>query len=252
MIYKMNKITTVSLLLIGLFIIPFSSCKKKSEDPPVIETGSVTDIQGFVYRTVKIGNQWWMAEDLKTTRYRDSSTLHAVPPPPFDTTWSHFTTGVYSNNLDNQNTIIGVLYNYYAVTDPRGLAPAGWHIPSDAEWKVLETHLGMSTEEADKTSWRGTHEGEKLKVVRGTTGGWSDYGSVWATNESGFSALAFGCRMFDGSWGYPGQGSTGFWWTSTSQENNQAWYRYLDYKNSNVFRYYGVKTYGFSVRCVKD
>ena len=244
------KIINYTFILFTLITV-INGCKKKEDATPELETGYVSDIDGKVYKTVKIGDQWWMAEDLRTTRYRDSTTLYAVPPPPFDTTWSKFTTGVYCNNLDNQNSIIGVLYNWYAVNDSRGIAPKGWHIPTDAEWKQLEQNLGMSSADADNTGWRGSHEGEKLKVIRGSVGGWSDYGSVWATNESGFSAKAYGCRMFDGSWGYPGQGSTGFWWTATA-EINSAWYRYLDYKNANVFRYYGPKTYGFSIRCVKD
>ncbi len=242
----------IAIILIGIFSILFiSACKKTEETAPEIETGTVTDNDGNTYRTVKIGSQWWMAEDLRTTKYRDSSFISLVPAPPTDTTWKHYTTGAYCNNTDPAGHILGRFYNYYAVADPRGIAPAGWHIPSDAEWKTLEEHLGMSANVADNTGWRGTHEGEKLKVVKGTINGWSDYGNVWTTNESGFSALAGGCRMFDGSWGTPGQYSTGFWWTISTNGNN-AWYRYLDYKNANIFRYYGLKTYGFSVRCVKD
>ena len=242
----------IAIILIGIFSMLFiSACKKTEETAPEIETGTVTDNDGNTYRTVKIGNQWWMAEDLRTTKYRDSSFISLVAAPPADTTWKHYTTGAYCNNTDPGGHILGRFYNYYAVADPRGIAPAGWHIPSDAEWKTLEEHLGMSANVSDNTGWRGTHEGEKLKVVKGTVNGWSDYGDVWATNESGFSALAGGCRMFDGSWGTPGQYSTGFWWTASTNGSN-AWYRYLDYKNANIFRYYGLKTYGFSVRCVKD
>lgn len=238
---------------VGLFTVLTQACKKDpKKEAPVIETGSVKDIAGNTYRTVKIGNQWWMAEDLKVTKYRDSSFITLVAPPPFDTTWSHQTSGAYSNNVDNGGNVIGVFYNYYAIMDPRGIAPMGWHIPSDAEWQELEQHLGMNTATSDNTGWRGTHEGEKLKVTNGTTLGWTEYGTVWPTNESGFSALAGGCRMFSGSWGDPGQYHTGFWWSATSQSSDQAWYRHLDYKNANVFRYYGQKTYGFSVRCVKD
>ncbi len=241
-----------AILFIGLFFILINSCKKTTEVVPEIETGSVTDVDGRTYSTVKIGDQWWMAEDLRITKYRDSSFIPLVPPPPFDTAWSNFTTGAYCNNTDPLGNVIGILYNYYAITDSRGIAPVGWHIPTDAEWKKLEQHLGMNATAADNTGWRGTHEGEKLKVVKGTVFGWADYGTIWTTNESGFSALATGCRMFDGSWGDPGQYSTGFWWTSSAQTGNNGWYRHLDYKNANVFRYYGSKNYGFSVRCVKD
>ena len=246
-----NTLRTFVFLIIWFTVMLNDGCKKNDNAAPAMQTGTVTDVTGKTYSTVKIGNQWWMAEDLRTIKYRDSTSLFVVPPPPFDSTWQHYTTGAYCYNLNNQNAIVGTLYNWYAINDPRGLAPKGWHIPSDAEWQQLEECLGMSAEDANKTSWRGTHEGEKLKVTQGATGGWADYGSVWATDESGFNALAYGCRMFDGSWGDPGQGATGFWWTSTSQ-GNDAWYRYLDYKNANVFRYFGAQSYGFSVRCVKD
>ncbi len=242
---KSKTILFISLL----FLLIINGCKKKEEtEKPVQETGSVTDVSGITYQTVKIGSQWWMAEDLRTTKYRDSS---FIPLAIQDTTWGHATAGAYCNILNSQGIVIGKFYNWEAVNDSRGIAPAGWHIPSDNEWKVLEEYLGMSQGDADGTGWRGTHEGEQMKVERGATFGWAEYATVWSTNESGFSAVANGCRMFDGTMGNPGQSATGFWWTSTSH-GNEAWYRYLDYKNANVFRYYGLKNYGFSVRCVKD
>jgi uncharacterized protein (TIGR02145 family) len=114
----------------------------------------------------------------------------------------------------------------------------------------------MSASESAKSGWRGTNEGDKLKT-EGTTG-WTQFGDVWPTNESGFTALAGGCRMFNGTtianeWSTPqGLRSVGFWWTATGYSDNEALYRYLDYKNSNVFRSSCAKTYGFSIRCVKD
>ena|SRR6218665_431298 len=245
-----TKITV--LFFATLLMVVVNSCKKEEkEEKPVIETGTVKDVSGNVYATVKIGNQWWMAEDLRVTKYRDSSFITLVPGPP-DATWANYTTGAYTNNTDNGGNVIGRFYNYYAITDIRGIAPAGWHIPSDAEWQELERTLGMSQDNLDNTGWRGSHEAEKLKVMNGTTLGWAEYGTIWPTNETGFSALAGGCRMFTGSWGDPGQYHTGFWWTRTEQSANEAWYRHLDYKNANVFRYFGSKNYGFSVRCVKD
>jgi uncharacterized protein (TIGR02145 family) len=244
----MKKLT---IILSVLVLLTLNACKKTSESTPEIEYGSMTDVDGNSYKTVKIGTQWWMAEDLRVSKYRDGSWITLVAAPPIDTTWSHFTTGAYTNNNDNGGHIIGRFYNYYAVADSHNIAPQGWHIPTDDEWKQMEQYLGMSAGEANGTGWRGTHEGEKLKVKAGTVGGWSAYGNVWATNESGFSAMAGGCRMFEGGWGNPGQYATGFWWT-ISTNDNQAYYRYMDYKNANVFRYYGPKTYGFSVRCVKD
>jgi uncharacterized protein (TIGR02145 family) len=244
---------TKTIAILTSFIILIAACKKPSNDAPQLEYGSMTDVCGNTYKTVKIGNHWWMAEDLRTTKFRDSSYIHAIGSLPADTTWKLQNTAAFCRNADNAGNIIGEFYNYYAVTDARNLAPQGWHIASDAEWKEMEIYLGMSPGDADNTGWRGTHEGEKLKVVKGTINGWSDYGIVWATNESGFSAMGYGCRMFDGTWGTPGLYSTNFWWTTTATtDGNHAFYRYLDYKNANVFRYYGDKRYGFSVRCVKD
>ena len=227
----LKKHAPFSLLFILLLLIVFG-CEPGEGLKPMQETGTMIDVDSNVYKTVKIGNQWWMAENLKVTKYRNGE---AIPP------------GNYSNGL-------GLLYNWYAVNDTSKIAPAGWHVPSDEEWKELEKYLGMSEADADKVNFRGTHEGEKLKAQGSNN--WVVYNNyeVFATNESGFSALAGNCRMFDGSAGQPfGSVYTGFWWTSTASiENNQAWYRHLDYKKANVFRFYGPKAYGFSVRCVKD
>jgi len=240
-----------NLFLIVLILLFITSCKKDSKTSDVIETGTVTDIEGTVYKTVKIGNQWWMAENLKTTKYCNGDSIQNIT----DTlNWHHMQSGAYCNYSNDTLNVkkYGHLYNWYAVTDSRSIAPVGWHVPSDNEWKALEEHLGMSQSDADKMNWRGTNEGNKLKTVG--QNGWnasSDVYNVWGTNESGFSALAGGCRMFNGIWGNPALWSTGFWW-SVSELNNEAWYRYLDYQKPNVFRFYGPKTYGFSIRCVKN
>jgi uncharacterized protein (TIGR02145 family) len=236
---------------IAFLILLFASgCKKEKEDEvttPVHETGTMTDADGNMYRTIKIGNQWWMAENLKTIRYRDSSLiLHLTNLNA--TQWSSNTTGAYCEYEDGNSTP-GLLYNWFSVSSEHNLAPAGWHIPSDDEWKELERNLGMSPPDADNSGWRGSHVGDKLKI--GGTEGWRASENVWPTNESGFTALAGSCRLFDGSWGSPGLTQTGFWWTSTASAN-EAWYRYLDYKNANVFRSHCSQNYGFSVRCIKD
>jgi uncharacterized protein (TIGR02145 family) len=232
--------------LVLLFIITSSGCKKEEEKPISFETGTLTDIDNNIYRTVKIGNHWWMTENLKVKTFRDGN---PVAQHQSDETWTD-TTPAYCIYDNNQNSP-GLLYNWYAVTSINNLAPEGWHIPSDQEWKELEQNLGMTTTEADKKGWRGTNEGDKLKIEGST--GWTVYPGVWATNESGFEALAGGCRLFNGTWGDPGLFATGFWWTSSEfNDKQQGWYRYLDYKNSNVFRSYCDKNYGFSIRCVKD
>lgn len=122
----------------------------------IIET--VTDIDGNTYKTIQIGNQRWMAENLKVTRYRNGT---AIPTVTSNTDWFNLTTGAYCNydNSTSDAAIYGRLYNWYAVNDSRNIAPTGWHVPSDEEWKTLEKYLGMSQSEADDTGWRGTNEG---------------------------------------------------------------------------------------------
>ena len=237
-------------LLVSCLLI-LASCVFCNKDPKITpaETGTVTDIEGNVYKTVKIGKQWWMTENLKVTKYSNfegitqiiiSDSLH----------WKNSVNGAYCI-YDVHTNSTGLLYNWYAVTDARNIAPVGWHVPSDEEWKQLEQYLGMSNVDADKYSWRGTNEGDKLKIEGPQV--WVKYSSVWGTNESGFNALPGNCCMFDGITGTPyGIGFTGFWWSSSKQNDKQALYRYLDYKNSNIFRFYGPFTYGFSIRCVKD
>jgi uncharacterized protein (TIGR02145 family) len=243
-----SKVWSYLIVIAGLFLVVSTACKKP-KTIPAPEIGSVTDIDGNVYKTIKIGNQWWMAENLKVTRYCNGQNIKNVNN--YDTlTWNHLTTGGRCVYDDNTNAP-GLLYNWYAINDTGNIAPVGWHVPSDDEWKQLEKFLGMSAGDADKVNWRGTHEGEKLKMQG--TAMWQPYGDVWATNESGFSALAGSCRLFNGIWGDPGIQFTGFWWSSTlNSANNQAWYRHLDYKKTNVFRFYGPQTYGFSVRCIKN
>lgn len=233
----MKKIENVKNIFFSLFcvlVIPFlfSSCEPDEPTKPMQEKGTMMDIDSNVYKTVKIGNQWWMAENLKVTKYRNGSPINSTS---------------YSAGL-------GLLYTWNVVIDTSILAPVGWHVPSDMEWKELEMYLGMSATEADKVNFRGTHEGEKLKE-KGSSN-WANFNNyeTYATNESGFSALAGNCILPDGTSGQPsGFVYTGFWWSSTEHtENNEAWYRHLDYKKANVFRFYGPKNYGFSVRCVKD
>jgi len=264
--YIKNKIRLYTFFLVmSLFFLLINSCKKKTEALTVPEKGTVTDIEGTVYATIKIGHQWWMTENLKVTKYNDGTPITEVRPNASignpDTAWLNNKTGAWSIHSNSQNNLplLGRLYNWYAVNSGK-LAPPGWHVPSDDEWKELEYHLGMSLADIDKTSWRGSDEGNKLKkegVALSTAGGWY-YStgelkfSVWGTNESGFTALGGSCCMFDGIWGNPGTFFTGFWWTATPHSGNEAWYRHLDYKKTNVFRYYGPNTYGFSVRCVKD
>ena len=209
--------------------------------------GTVTDIDGNVYQTVIIGTQEWMAENLKVTHYCNGD---SIPNVTFNGAWQALTTGAYceyNNNVNNVATY-GRLYNWYAVDDSRNIAPVGWHVPTDAEWKQLEMYLGMSQAEADNDGWRGTIEGGKLKEA-GTTHWFTP--NTGATNESGFSSLPGGFRNNDG--GFGGMGARAdFWSTTTEASIINAWGRHLSYFFSEAYRDIWNKGYGRAVRCVND
>ena len=237
------------VLLVLLFIFLSFSCNKNPMDSNEAET--VTDIDGNNYKIVKIGNQWWMAENLKVTHYQNGDT---IPNVIGKSEWCSITTGAYCtyDNVDSNLNIYGNLYNWYVIIDNRNIAPVGWHIPSDSEWKELEIYLGMSHEDVDSIYFRGEDEGGKMKEV-GIIHWYSP--NIGATNESGFSALpggfrnAIGQRFSEGGFYYLGY--AGYWWSST-EDSIYAWNRMLNSNNSDIFRSHNGKQTGFSVRCVKD
>lgn len=233
----------IALLIISISLLSLNSCKKEEVEVKENETSTVTDLEGNVYKTVKIGDQWWMAENLRVTKYNDGSSIIFVDSLQTDSTWAAQTEGAFCKT-DNR---YGMLYNWFAVNDSRSLAPAGWHIPTDEEWKTMEKTIGMSTEAANQTAWRGTNECEK--IIPKSSAGWPSESTVFGTNESGFSALPGGCRLFNGE--INNQSNSAFWWTSTA-ENNEAWYRYIDRKSKKIFRQHTYQKYGLSIRCVKD
>lgn len=204
---------------------------------------SVTDIDGNVYKIVKIGSQWWMAENLKVTRYRNGE---SIPNITDNGEWSNLSTGAYcAYNNDNSNIEkYGLLYNWYAVVDSSNIAPEGWHVPTDADWKELEMYLGMSQSETDAIQWRGSDEGSKLKAKSG----W--YSSGNGTNESGFTALPGGYRDSNGAFSSIVQ--YGYWWSSTGYTATYAWSRRLYCYNSAIGRGTIYKRSGLSVRLVRD
>ncbi len=209
---------------------------------------TVTDIDGNVYQTVQIGDQLWMAENLKVTRYRNGDPISLVTS---NSTWSNISSGaycVYDNNPDNTE-IYGNLYNWYAVNDLRGLAPEGWHLPTDTEIMEIEMYLGMSQQQANNTGWRGTNEGSKLA---GKADLWEN-GALEDDIEFGFSNFDFlpgGFRLNNGTF-FPME-LYGGWWSSTVESTNDAWRRLLSYNDTEVNRDSKDKKHGFSVRCVKS
>ena len=230
-----------SSALQGSFASPYSITVTVSP-----ETGTVTDIDGNTYQTVRIGNRWWMAENLKVTRYRNEDGITKIHHAAI---WSQTTEGAYCNydNDDNSADTYGSLYNWYAVNDSRKVAPEGWHIPTDAEFKELELYLGMSETELDATNLRGTNEGGKLKEETLTYWNTPNTG---ATNESGFTGLPGGYRGYEG--GYIDKGINGHFWSQTGNSGSTSWHRILWYNSAGIDRQYYSNQYGFSIRCVKD
>lgn len=173
------------------------------------QTDSIRDRQGNTYKTVMIGDQLWMAENLRTAMYANGE---EIPHITNDTDWANTNTGAYCyyDNTELNIKLYGNLYNWYTIHDERGVCPEGWHVPSDHEWMTLEKYLGMSSSEAGRmTAWRGTNEGDKLKHP--------DFGG---NNSCGFSALGTGYRDPLGI--YKAQGTDNDYWTSTaySSDNN--------------------------------
>ncbi len=208
--------------------------------------GSVTDASGNTYPTVTIGTQVWMAENLRTSKYRDGSNIPVVTD---NTQWANnYNTNAkspmmcwYNNDqatyTDNK---FGALYNWYAINPAtngnKNVCPTGWHVPTDAEWTTLTTFLGGESVAGSKMKSTGTQY-------------WTSPNSD-ATNSSGWSGLPGGYRTSAGT--FSDIGGNGGWWSSTEFNTFTAWFRYLNYNNGGVYRLNNIKTFGFSVRCLKD
>jgi hypothetical protein len=188
---------------------------------------------GEEFKTVKIGNQVWMLENLNVVHYANGD---PIPEVKDEDKWSQLNSGAwcyYDSDIAN-GKVYGKLYNWYAVNDARGLAPKGWHIPTDAEWTLLTDHLGGMD-----------IAGTKMK----STSGWWDNRN--STNSSGFSGLPGGSTFRD----YDGDGSIGYvseWWSSTEYDTDDAWYRKLTYYDGLVNSNGDFKYRGLSVRCLRD
>lgn len=217
---------------------------------------TVTDIDGNVYETVQIGDQCWMAENLKAVRYRTGAAITFIEP--WDPVWETTTSGAYCN-YDSPSfpdttlnvSIYGRLYNGFAVDDARGLCPTGWRMPSDDDWKVLEEYLGMDPSELDGWWLGGTNEGSK---IAGNEDLWSD-GALKSDPEfgtSGFNALPGGYRYAASGGMLSFMGAEGYFWSSTRHFPEQPWYRACLYHSTQRVRASIDERYGFSVRCLLD
>jgi uncharacterized protein (TIGR02145 family) len=250
---KNNKsFSILPFLIMGVFLLFASSCEKDDDDGstsnnPIngrstavfntkITYGTMTDQEGNVYKTVTIGTQTWMAENLRTTKYNDGNT---IPNVADGEKWASLTTGAYCN-IDNtaDNITIGTygrLYNWHTVNTGK-LAPTGWHVPSDAEWIQLVHYLGGERVSVDKlkeigtTHWLSPNEG--------------------ATNETGFTALPSASRSMNGT--FRSIGDHGSLWSATEYSVESALYRYMPYDQNIIYRDWDAREAGHSVRCVKN
>jgi uncharacterized protein (TIGR02145 family) len=198
------------------------------------ESGTVTDIDGNIYQTVIIGTQIWIAENLKTTKYNDGTTIPLVTDGK---TWASLTTPGYcwyDNDAATNKNIYGAMYNGFTVNTGK-LCPVNWHVPTDTEWTTLTNYLGGAN-----------IAGGKLKET-GVSYWLSP--NVGATNVTGFSARPGGDRINLGD--FVNIGVSGFWWSSTYDLNGQR-YRQIDYNDGGIGRYFYFRQPGHSVRCIKD
>lgn len=197
--------------------------------------------------TIKIGKQEWMVNNLDVDQYRNGDSITRIES---NIQWFKLNIGAwcyYENNYE-YGKIYGRMYNWYAVNDPRGLAPEGWHVPSDEDWKICEKYLGISQSDVDKDGWRGEPiVGAKFKESSRNL--WVISSNI-ANNASGFSALPGGQRYFKGDFGM--LGTRADFWSSTEYNNQEAWIRELVRLDSGIARYNYDKRYGFSVRCLRD
>jgi uncharacterized protein (TIGR02145 family) len=225
------------LLLPILLLALTGSCKKEAAPTENENALTLTNARTISFPSVTICNQTWMKNNLDVTAYRNGDPIPQVSNPA---AWYTLTTGAwcYYNNDPANGAVYGKLYNWYAVNDPRGLAPQGWHIPSDAEWTTLTDCLGGTIVAGGKLKEKGIKH-------------WS-FPNTNATNSSRFTALPAGnLNSIDGL--FFNQGLLSSYWSSTAFGFNAAFYRRLFYNSGNVGSFGGAfASDGLSVRCIKD
>lgn len=247
-----NHPASVLLVFITMFF-AVSSCEKDEDHGPSagnltngkttalfnpdITYGTLTDQDGNVYKTVTIGAQTWMAENLRSTKYNDGTD---IPNITDNNEWATLTTGAFCNynNTSNIDSIAtyGRLYNWYAVNTGM-LAPKGWHVPTDEEWTALTNYLGGESIAGGKLKETGTFH-------------WNSP-NTGATNEIGFTAIPGGWRDYHGK--FYSIGNYEGCWTATGYDTDCAWMRNIHNNYVEVLRGdYADKELGFSVRCVRD
>lgn len=234
---KVNRFRICSLVLMGIFLMnACNSVKEELKINPNSTNGPVTDIDGNVYHSVKIGTQIWMDQNLNTTRYRNGDLIPNVTDLK---TWQNLKTGAYCDykNLEVMSVMYGRLYNWYAANDSRNIAPIGWHVATVADWITLETYLGLTT---------------SVNKIKETGNSHWINPQTNATNETGFTALPGGGLVSLS--GFYSIGLFCGWWPSTDEYNSYDYARSRFIDNTTISIGYSNedKHDGLSVRCVKD
>jgi uncharacterized protein (TIGR02145 family) len=223
------------LALTTLLLIITAGCKKKDNNPPPADPSIVTDIDGNIYHKITIGSQVWMLENLKVTHYRNGNPVTKITG---NVDWSILSTEAYCDYTNDAaiSSTYGRLYNWYAVSDSRNLAPAGWHIPTEADLITLGNYLGGNTVDGGKMKESGTTHWQTP--------------NTGASNSSGFTALPGGSRdpfgLFDNF------GFHAYFWSSTEFNGSLSRLLHLYYDYGGPPMHSFSKSFGFSVRCVKD
>lgn len=245
----MTNLSEKRILYLSKEFIPFcflflilTGCKKDNTNNNLNNIGAtLTDIDGNIYDTVMISAQVWMKENLKTTHYRNGDPILTGLS---DQEWTIIHTGAYAishytaapEDTIAINAIYGKLYNWFAVDDPRNIAPLGWHVPTDAEWAIMVNYLGGMDVAGDKLKEAGNSH-------------WMSTGNL-STNSSGFTALPGGARSsYDGAFAV--FGAAGLWWTTSADNLNLAWYWSM-LSPPPATDGTGTKQAGMSVRCIRD
>ncbi len=242
-------------LLTGLFIVSCASEREQQTREETTETKqevvvfreAVTDIDGNSYRTVVIGEQVWMAENLKTTTYSNGE---PIENPVHDAAWQNNTSGAYAwyDNDPANGEDYGALYNWYAVINPNGLCPEGWRMPGHEDWLALTEYVGGQFGNKLKSRRQvGSPLGGEYDTMEHPR--WETFSTNYGTDDVGFGALPAGNRHASGT--FVTIGANALFWSSSeiSEEAGFGWYIYHGYYG--VDRGYGDKRAGFSVRCIR-
>jgi uncharacterized protein (TIGR02145 family) len=252
-----NRSERIILAVVMLASISLAGCEKEEDQGPtqtihvIIDTvfsepNTVQDIDGNIYPVLQIGAQRWMGRNLRTSRYDNGDPIAYVPNAQ---TWTGLNSGAWAIYESDPGfaSVYGNLYNFYVVLDQRNVCPVGWHVPSDADWKELESELGMPLNEVDLMGSRGSvsNIGGKLK----STQLWSPP-NTGASDSTGFEGLPGGFRSGNGA--YLSEGEQGWWWTSTEVDTNYVLRRALYHNSQGCNRLNTDRRVGASIRCVED